>query len=462
LASKPDPDAALLAFDRFLNGLPAGVQLFAMFHANPQLLGLVTDILGVAPALADHLARRPSVLESVLSAPDFFNRPPSLSEMQEELGNLLRQARDTEDLLDLARRWANDRRFQIGVQTLKGMIDTPATTAAWSRVAEACLRCLLPRIEEDFARVHGRVAGCGMAIIGMGKLGSAEMTATSDLDLIFVYSTPAEGAHSDGSRPLPAPQYFARLSQRLIAALTAPTAEGRLYDVDMRLRPSGKAGPIAVSAATFARYQHEEAWVWEQMALTRARVVAGPPELSELIEATVRSVLRKPRDPAALVADVAAMRRRMAAEHPTRSLWQPKHLRGGLVDIEFIAQYLQLREAHTHPAVLSPNTAEALSRLRTAEVLPADVAHELSEALLLWQSVQARIRLNIGKIIAAEGGADAPAALRLAVAGIAGLDFAGLVEALEQAAEHVREHFHNLIDAPAAMLKDVPAEQADP
>jgi glutamate-ammonia-ligase adenylyltransferase len=460
LASKPDPDAALLAFDRFLNGLPAGVQLFAMFHANPQLLGLLTDILGVAPALADHLARRPSVLESVLSAPDFFKPPPPLREMEEELADLLRQARDTEDLLDLARRWANDRRFQIGVQTLKGLIDTPAATAAWSRVAETCLRCLLPRIEEDFARVHGRVGGCGMAIIGMGKLGGAEMTATSDLDLIFVYSTPPEGAQSDGPRALPAPQYFARLSQRLIAALSAPTAEGRLYEVDMRLRPSGKAGPIAVSAATFARYQHEEAWVWEQMALTRARVVAGPPELSELIEATVRSVLRKQRHAAALLGDVAAMRSRMAAEHPTRSLWEPKHLRGGLVDIEFIAQYLQLREAHVHPSVLSPNTAEALSRLRSAEILPADVAHELSEALSLWQAVQARIRLNIGKAISAEGGADAPAALRLAVAGIAGLDFAGLVETLQQAAEHVREHFHNLIEAPADLLTDMPAEQA--
>lgn len=461
LASKPDPDAAFLAFDRFLNGLPAGVQLFAMFHANPPLLGLVTDILGVAPALADHLARRPSVLESVLSAPDFFNPPPPLSELQEELSGLLEQARDTEDLLDLARRWANDRRFQIGVQTLKGMIDTPAATDAWSRVAEACLRCLLPRIEEDFARIHGRVSGCAMAIIGMGKLGGAEMTATSDLDLIFVYSTPPESAHSDGQRPLPAPQYFARLSQRLIAALTAPTSEGRLYEVDMRLRPSGKAGPIAVSAATFARYQRDEAWVWEQMALTRARVVAGPVELTELIEATIRSVLTKPRNVAELVTDVAAMRSKMAAEHPTRSLWEPKHLRGGLVDIEFIAQYLQLREAHAQPSVLSQNTAEALSRLRSAEVLPADVAQELTEALLLLQSVQARLRLNIGNAITAEGGADAPAALRLAVAGIAGLDFDALVEALQQAAALVQEHFNSFIEAPAALLANVSAEQED-
>ena len=454
LASKPDPDAAFLAFDRFLNGLPAGVQLFSMFHANPPLLGLVTDILGVAPALADHLARRPSVLESVLSAPDFFRPPPSLAELEAELQSLLEQARHFEDLLDLARRWANDRRFQVGVQSLKGLIDTGAATAAWSRVAEAALRRLLPPIEAEFARAHGRIAGCSMAIVGMGKLGGAEMTATSDLDLIFIYSTPPEGAQSDGPRPLPAPQYFARLSQRLINAITAPTSQGRLYEVDMRLRPSGKAGPIAVSAATFSRYQHDEAWVWEQMALTRARVVAGPADLARDIEAVIRSVLTRPRDPRALVVAVAEMRVRMASEHATKSLWETKHLRGGLVDIEFIAQYLQLREAHPHPSVLSPNTFEALARLRDAGILPPQAARELSSALSLWQAVQARIRLNIGEAIVAEGGDDAPRALKLAVAGIGGLDFPALVARLRRAAADVRGHFRRLVEEPAAAVRD--------
>src|SRR5512144_2155210 len=171
LAEKPDPDAAFLAFDRFLNGLPAGVQLFAMFYANPPLLGLVTDILGVAPALADHLARRPSVLESVLSAPDFFQPPPSLDDLVEELRLIMDQARHAEHLLDLSRRWANDRRFQVGVQSLKGLINTTLATAAWTRVAEASLTCLLPRVEAEFAVAHGRISGCGMAIVGMGKLG---------------------------------------------------------------------------------------------------------------------------------------------------------------------------------------------------------------------------------------------------------------------------------------------------
>ena len=460
LAEKPDPDAAFLAFDRFLNGLPAGVQLFAMFYANPPLLGLVTEILGVAPALADHLARRPSVLESVLSAPDFFKPPPSLDELAAELRRILDQARDAEDLLDLSRRWANDRRFQMGVQSLKGLLDTTQATAAWTRVAEATLICLLPYVEAEFAGAHGRIPGCAMAIVGMGKLGGREMTATSDLDLIFVYSTSGETTVvSDGPRPLPAPQYFARLSQRLINAITAPTAEGRLYEVDMRLRPSGMAGPIAVSAATFARYQQDEAWVWEQMALTRARVVAGPAELAREVDAVIRTVLTRQRDPAALVIEVAAMRARIADEHRTRSIWEVKHLRGGLVDIEFIAQYLQLLHAHEFPEVLSPNTREALAFLRDAGVLAADVADELIDALELWQAVQHRIRLNTVDTLGALDGDDAPKSLRLAVGGVAGLDFERLVGKMHSAARRVHAHFRRIVEEPAEAARAYPANE---
>jgi glutamate-ammonia-ligase adenylyltransferase len=288
-----------------------------------------------------------------------------------------------------------------------------------------------------------------MAIVGMGKLGGGEMTATSDLDLIFVYSASEQTATSDGPRPLPPSQYFARLSQRLINALTAPTAEGRLYEVDMRLRPSGKAGPIAVSATTFAHYQCHEAWVWEQMALTRARVVAGPPELRRQIEAIIKSVLTHPRDPDPLIVEVADMRTRMAKEHKTESIWQVKHLRGGLVDIEFIAQYLQLRHAHLVPEVLSPNTRTALITLCTAGLIAPGVAAGLIEALDLWQAVQSRIRLNIGQTVSAIDGDDAPKYVRLAVSGINGLEFKDLVRKMQSAAGCVQEHFRTLIAEPA-------------
>jgi glutamate-ammonia-ligase adenylyltransferase len=451
LADAPDPDGAFLAFDKFLSGLPAGIQLFSMFHAYPDLLRLVAEICGSAPRLAELLGRRPSLLESVLTA-DFFARPPGVEELRGELGAMLSQARDREDVLDLSRRWANDRRFQVGVQSLRGLLDTDEAAIAWSNIAEAALGGLYPLIEAEFADQHGRIAGCGMAIVAMGKLGGREMTATSDLDLIFVYATPDDDALSDGKRPLAASQYFARLSQRLINGLTAPTAEGQLFEVDMRLRPSGKAGPIAVSLASFERYQREQAWTWEQMALTRARVVAGPPALTGAIEAIIHDVLTRERDPHALVADIADMRQRLANEHGTPSRWDVKHMPGGIVDIEFIAQYLQLRHAHAVPAILSQNTLTVLQRARTAGLLDETSAGELISALKLWQAVQARLRLCLPGQAIGHDSEERSAVLRQVLGGLNGLEYDALVHTIEQQAHATRRHFLRLIGLPATTL----------
>ncbi len=459
LASSPDPDAMFQAFDRFLAGLPAGVQLFSMFQANPQVLGLLVEIMGGAPRLARHLASRPSDLESVLTA-DFFDPPPSLDALCRELDRTLSKASDLQDVLDLSRRWANDRKFQVGVQLLRGALDTPAGGRAYSNVADAVLRVMTPRIGADFAERHGRVPDADMAIVALGKLGGREMTATSDLDLIFVYGGAPDGAPSDGEAPLPSSQYFARLSQRLINALTAPTSEGILYEVDMRLRPSGKAGPIAVSFASFERYQRGEAWTWERMAMTRSRVVAGSPQLTTAIEGVIREVLTAPRDIDALLLDVADMRSRMAAEHQTASLWEVKHTRGGLVDIEFITQYLQLRHAAACPAVLSPTTADALAAIRDAGLIDRDTADDLLTALGLWQAVQSRIRLTWDGPIAAEGAEDAPPTLRQALGGLLGLSFDDLAARMRETAARTRAHFAALIEDPAAALRQAAASRA--
>src|SRR6516225_11054892 len=240
------------------------------------------------------------------------------------------------------RRWAGERRFQVGVQLLRGGLDGAAAGAALADIAETALASLLPRVEAEFARQHGRVPGGSFAVIGMGRLGSREMTLASDLDLILIYDAPVGSEISDGAQPLPTAAYFARLSQRLIGAVTAPTGEGRLYDVDMRLRPSGASGPIATSLAGFARYQREAAWTWEHMALTRARPVAGDMALREQIADAIGSVLAAKRDPTRLLVDVADMRRRIADENPRPSLWDLKNRRGGLIDLEFIVQYLVL------------------------------------------------------------------------------------------------------------------------
>ncbi len=454
LAATAAPDDAFIRFDRFLSRLPVGVQLFAMFHANHHLLALVTEIIGNAPRLAEHLSGRPSVLDSVLTA-DFFDPPPAAEELDEELDRLLAGAADFEDVLDIGRRWANDRKFQVGVQSLRGHLPPAAAAAALSNIADTALGRLLPRVENEFAIKHGRFAGAGMAIVAMGKLGGRETTPASDLDLIFVYTTPAGAETSDGPRPLSPTQYFARLSQRLINAVAAHTNEGRLYEVDMRLRPSGNAGPLASSIAAFVQYHEEAAWTWEHMALTRARVIAGPPDLCQQIEAVIAEVLTRRRDGDKLLADVAAMRARMDSEHHTDFIWEVKHLRGGLVDVEFIAQYLQLRHAHANPEIIAANSRTALRRLRQAGLLDAAVTGELIEALDLWQGIQAMLHLTIEGRFHRDGVADIPEGLRDALARIGGTaDLATLENKMRTVAATVRGHFADLVEIPAKALAD--------
>ncbi|MEO5336590.1 MAG: bifunctional [glutamine synthetase] adenylyltransferase/[glutamine synthetase]-adenylyl-L-tyrosine phosphorylase [Magnetospirillum sp. WYHS-4] len=451
LAATPDADAAFLKFDEFLSRLPAGVQLFSMIRVNPHLLDLLAEIMGAAPKLAEHLAHRPQVLESVL-APGFFEPPPPVETLLEEMDRVLSQAISFEDLLDLARRWVADRKFQIGVQSLKGLIAPRAAALALSTVAEAALARLYPHVEGDFAKIHGRFPGRGMAILAMGKLGGREMTPASDLDLIFVYDTGGAEA-SDGLRPIAPSQYFARLSQRFINAITAQTAEGALYEVDMRLRPSGKAGPIAVSLEAFAKYQREEAWTWEHMALTRARAISAPPELGDAVKAIIREVLTRPREADRLLRDVADMRRRMDAEHHTDFIWEVKHLRGGLVDIEFLTQYLQLRHGQVQPEALSQNTHLALERLRDAGCLAPALAGTLLEALDLWQALQGLLRLTIPGYFVQGREKDVPEALRGMLARLGDCpDFGALENRIRQTSAKVHDIFKEMIENPAASL----------
>ncbi|MBT3238966.1 MAG: bifunctional [glutamine synthetase] adenylyltransferase/[glutamine synthetase]-adenylyl-L-tyrosine phosphorylase, partial [Rhodospirillaceae bacterium] len=390
----PDPDATFMRFDEFLSRLPSGVQLFSMFYSNPGLLDLVAEIMGGAPRLAEHLSRRPQVLDSVLTA-DFFEPPPPREAMVLELDMVLGPCRDLEDILLTTRRWAHDRRFHIGVQSLTGKLGTSETAHALSDVADTCIARLFQHVHEDFASRHGQVSGADMAVIAMGKLGSRELTSESDLDLIFVYNNPEQTEASDGNKPLVASQYFARLGQNLISALTAQTSEGDLYEVDMRLRPSGTAGPIATSLQAYRQYNQESAWTWEQMALTRSRMIAGSPELGQAIDSIVGDTLMRERDPDQLLTDVADMRRRIDREHHTEFIWDVKHLRGGLVDVEFISQYLQLRHAHADPEVLSANTRNALEKMTERGILDKSVADDLIEACDLWRGLQVMLRLTI-------------------------------------------------------------------
>ena len=441
-----NPDTALLRFDQFLARLPAGVQLFSLLYKNAALLDLLAEIMAAGPRLAELLARRPGLLDAVLTE-GFFDPPPPRAELAAEFDRQLAGAHDYQDMLDAARRWVADRKFQLGVQLLRARLDGEAAGAAFADIAEAAIAGLLPRVAAEFARSHGEVAGGGLVVLGLGKLGSREMTVTSDLDLILVYDAPETVETSDGERPLPVSTYYARLSQRLINALTAMTPDGNLYEVDMRLRPSGSKGPVASSLDAFRRYHRELAWTWEHMALTRARPVAGPVALTAAAMAVVTAVLARPRDRRRLAADVADMRRRMEESRKKPSLWDIKHRRGGLIDIEFIAQYLQLREAAQHREVLCQNTAAALAALAEDGLIDLGAAAELRAALRLWRDVQGLIKLTVEEPF--DEIAATPALKALLARGAGAVDFAALKSDMEAAAPRVLGHYRAIIEAEA-------------
>ena len=448
-ARTANPDAALINFNGFLARLPAGVQLFSLFHANPGLLDLVAEIMGTAPRLAERLSRNAGLLDGVLSG-DFHDPLPDADALTAELDGALSRARDFEDVLDISRRWAHDREFQIGVQMLRGDAEPDRLGATLADLADAVLRALKPRVEEAFAEAHGRIPGAGLAIVGLGNLGGRETTISSDLDLTFIYHAPDGAKQSDGSKPLPVIQYFARLGQRLIATLSALTNEGRLYEIDMRLRPSGNTGPMASAIDSFADYLREAAWTWEHLALTRARVVAGPDDLAARIDAAIRGILTRPRDGDRLLGDVADMRRRIDAEHHVEVPWKTKYARGGLVDLEFIAEYLQLRHAADHPGVLAPNTQDAFERLRAAGLLSDSDAGALIAASRLMRRVRGMLRLTVD---GAQVEHQSSEGLRTALARAGeAADFDALRDKLLAAQAEVREIYARLIDEPAAAL----------
>ena len=392
LAQTENPDSAFAGFDRFLSQLPAGVQLFSLLRANPSLLRLVADIMGSAPRLARILSRRHRVLDAVLD-PRVIGVLPAPEELETLIRTELEGAQDLQEALDRARLVGNEQAFLIGVRILSGIISAAQAGPGYALLAEQLIRGLADAVERDFVRLHGRIPGGDAAIVAMGKLGGREMTAASDLDLIVVYDFDPEAVQSDGQRPLAPSQYYARLTQRLISALSAPTAEGQLYEVDMRLRPSGQKGPVATQLSSFVEYQTSAAWTWEHMALTRARVITGSPELREKVERAIHEALIRPRDRKTIAADVRDMRTRIDAEKGTSDIWDLKQVRGGLVDVEFMAQHLQLVHAHAHPDVLDQNTLRALQKLDGKGLIPADGGSILIPAARLLSDLTQIIRL---------------------------------------------------------------------
>ncbi|MBV9548245.1 MAG: bifunctional [glutamine synthetase] adenylyltransferase/[glutamine synthetase]-adenylyl-L-tyrosine phosphorylase [Alphaproteobacteria bacterium] len=451
LGTTADPDAAFAGFDRFLSNLVSGVQLFSLFLARPQFLKLLARIVGSAPRLATYLSRNTATLDALLDS-DFLVRLPTRADLA---ATLARQLGTTyEEALDGARRFAREEIFRVGVQIVEGAFAkasaprgaasrAEAAGPALAAIAETVIAGLLPRVEAELALTAGRVPGGSFCVIAMGKLGGREMTASSDLDLVFVYDL-AEGVESsDGPKPLPPTLYYARLAQRLIAALTTPTAAGTLYEVDMRLRPTGNKGPAAVSLKSFTEYHASESWTWEHMALTRARVVAGEGAARAALKAAIRRRLTAQTDGAKVMADARAMRARMAESFSDKNPWDLKYAQGGLVDIEFIAQALQLVHAPAEPEVLDSNTIAALHNLHAAGALAKADAAILVAAAGLQHALTQVLRVALDEVPKMEAATPGLKAMLAEAGGAA--DFAALEARLFDLQARVRAIFERVL-----------------
>ncbi len=391
LAEAAKPDEALSQFDGFLAGLPAGVQLFSLFEANPQLTQLIVDIAATAPALAQYLSRNAGVLDAVIAG-EFFAPWPGVDGLREKLAAVLAAQADYEAQLIAARRWAKEWHFRIGVHHLRGLIDAESSGRQYADLAESVVSALWPVVAAEFAQKYGAMPGRGAVVLGMGSLGAGRLNAASDLDLIVIYD--AEGVdRSDGARPLETRTYFARLTQALVTALSAPMLQGRLYEVDMRLRPSGKQGPVATSFAAFSNYQRDEAWTWEHLALTRARPVAGSVDLAAEIEIFRRTLLSEKAQGMTVLSDVAEMRDRIARSKPPQGEWDAKIGPGRLQDIELFAQTAALCSG----APAHDLKGQLQAGVESGWVDTADAQTVAAAARLLWQ-VQASARLLTGGV----------------------------------------------------------------
>ena len=424
-ASTANPTRTFERFDGLLGRLPRSINLLSSIAVEPTILRLVAEIMGAAPLLTDWISQRPSLLEGVLQT-DFQKLDPSLDiELEPEISEIARRGLvrifyerefrpkemrkdlakqisieggkypDLQLILDAQRRWVQNKKFQIGIHIFRGDLTPSQASLPLGDIAEVCLESLMEYINIEFAKVHGKIDDGQLAILAFGRLGSQEMTLSSDIDLIFVYSHAPNAKESNGDKGLVSTQYYAKLCRRFVNGITAPTAEGKLYEVDMRLRPSGKSGPIACSIERFEAYQKNDAWTWEHQALTRARVIYAEGDLGRRLNSIIRSILSKPRDRKKLAHDIRSMRARIRRELENPTKPTIKLRRGGILDAEFIAQFIQLLFASKHPTILQRDACSVFLEAGELELIDPAIASELHRDLLFWRDMEGIMQLSV-------------------------------------------------------------------
>ncbi|ESX05127.1 glutamine-synthetase adenylyltransferase [Mesorhizobium sp. LSJC265A00] len=433
-------DEALVRFDEFLAGLPAGIQLFSLLQSNPALLKLMATIMGAAPRLAAIITRRPHVFDGLLD-PALLTELPNRAYLSARLAAFIDGDRPYEDVLDRLRIFASEQKFLIGVRLLAGSIDAARAGRAFSDLADLTIDAALQAVTTEFALRHGRIAGGTVSLLGMGKLGSRELTAGSDVDLILLYDHDADADESEGDKPLAPSHYYTRMTQRLIAAVSAPTAEGVLYELDLRLRPSGNKGPVATHIDAFKKYQRQEAWTWEHMALARGRAIGGDAALCAEVEAEVAALLALPRDAAKVRAEASEMRALIEKEKSPRDLWDIKLISGGLIDLEFIAQVAVIT-GQVEAGRRVTATGEILAHL-SPDFAEADVRQQLCEAYQLYLALTQMTRLCLTGAFERD---DVPPGLSDLLLAVTDLPDFGVLEAhLKETSQKVRKDFNLLL-----------------
>lgn len=408
MAASDDPMRAVTRWERIIESVPSAITTFRLLDARPELTRRLVAALTLAPVLSDELARKPDLLDTLVDR-DALELPGDTAAIMARMrGAAVRD--DYEALLDAIRVITGEIRFALGIQLIEGLADPLDIARALSRTAEAALTLAAEATIEEFAAKHGVIAGSELLILGLGRLGGGALTHASDLDIVYLFTGDFAG-QSDGLRPLGGTIYYNRLASRVSAALSVPTAQGALYEVDTRLRPQGNQGPLAVSCEAFGKYQREAAWTWEHMALTRARVLYGSPAARAELEAVLAEVLHAPRDREALRDAVLGMRAEMARHKQPGGPIDAKLMRGGLVDLEFLVHYLQLRGetaagtplAASVPLALDPDLGVALAGLAAAGLVPEGLAgpHALMSRMLV-----------AGRLLAPDGSTPPPSGAR--------------------------------------------------
>lgn len=391
-----EADIVFARFDDFFSGMSAGVQTLALFQTEKHILNETCLTLGLSSRLAQDLAKKPAILDAMLS-PRFIE--PLGHTSYDDLKNIAKSAlencKEFEFALDIIRRFKREEAFRIGFHILHGRAKSDVAGLAYSNLARVCIDCLLEWAIKEVENSHGKFDG-SIAVCAWGKFGANELAADSDLDLIVIYE-PNEGADfSNGARALSAESYFAKITQKLIMALSIATSEGELYEVDMQLRPSGKKGPVAVRFSSFENYYKTEAWTWEFQALTRLVPICGDIKLCEKIKETKISHLTSLDDKNKIIKDIIEMRNKIKENIKSRGDWDLKRVDGGIIDLEFYIQALQLINAKHHPQIIDANTLNSLKKIGQAEILGLEETSRLYNAGLALNKVRQILAIVAG------------------------------------------------------------------